>query len=73
MEKTERFESALYGVAPRIRAALKALPVTVKGSAEEIRLRAGLPVALTVSGETVFIRENGQTSFIITRDLLRAQ
>ena len=70
MDKTERFESVLYGVAPRIRAVLEKLPVTVKSNAEEIRLRAGLPVALTVCGETVFIRTSGQTSFIITRDLL---
>lgn len=73
MDKTERFESVLYGVAPRIREVLRGLPVTVKGNAEEIRLRAGLPVALTVGGETVFIRTSGQTSFIITRDLLKAE
>lgn len=72
MDKTERFESVLYGVSPRIRAVLRRLPVTVKSNAEEIRLRAGLPVALTVCGETVFIRTSGQTSFIITRDLLKA-
>ena len=73
MDKTERFESVLYGVAPRIREALCGLPKTVKENVEEIRLRAGLPVALTVGGETVFIRASGQTSFIITRDLLRAE
>ena len=73
MEKTKRFESVLYGVAPRIRSVLSLLPATVKESTEEIRLRAGLPVALTVGGETVFIRESGQTSFIITRDLLKAE
>lgn len=72
MDKTDRFESVLYGVAPKIREVIRKLPVTVKQNAEEIRLRAGLPVALTVAGETVFIRSNGQTSFIITRDLLKA-
>ena len=70
MDKTERFQSELNGVAPRIRAVLGKLPVTIKSNAEEIRLRAGLPLALTVCGETVFIRTSGQTSFIITRDLL---
>ena len=73
MEKTKRFESVLYGVAPRIRSVLCELPVTIRENAEEIRLRTGLPVALTVGGETVFMRENGQTSFIITRDLLKAE
>lgn len=72
MQKTERFDSALYGVAPRIRQALERLSATVRENAEEIRLRTGLPVALTVSGETVFVQENGQISFIITRDLLKA-
>lgn len=73
MNKTERFESVLYGIAPRIRKVLYELPATVKGNAEEIRLRAGLPVALTVGGETVFIRTSGQTSFIITHDLLKSE
>ncbi|MGN0450844.1 MAG: stage III sporulation protein AA [Acutalibacteraceae bacterium] len=73
MEKTERFEGVLYGVAPRIRRVLEGISATVKANTEEIRLRAGLPVALTVGGETVFVRENGQTSFIITRDLFRAE
>ena len=73
MEKTKSFESVLYGVAPRIRSVLSLLPAAVKENTEEIRLRAGLPVALTVGGETVFMRENGQTSFIITRDLLKSE
>ena len=73
MDKTERFESVLYGVSPTIRSVLEKLPKTVKGNAEEIRLRAGLPVALTVGGETVFIRTSGEISFIITRDLLKAE
>ena len=73
MENNERFESALYGVNRRIRSVLEQIPAVVKGSAEEIRLRCGLPVALTVSGETVFVLENGQTSFCITRDLLKAE
>ena len=73
MDKTERFESVLYGVSPKIRSVLEKLPKTVKGNAEEIRLRAGLPVALTVGGETVFIRTSGEISFIITRDLLKAE
>lgn len=72
MENTQRFESVLYGVAPRIRGVLKKIPNTVKSNAEEIRIRLGLPVAVTVSGETVFVREDGTTSFIITTDLLRA-
>lgn len=73
MKKTERFESVLYGISPKIKSVLERLSDTVKENAEEIRIRAGLPVALTVGGESVFVRENGQTSFIITKDLLKAE
>lgn len=72
MENTERFDSALYGIAGNIRSVLERLPNTVKSSTEEIRLRRGLPVALTVGGETVFVMKNGQISFHIGRELLRA-
>ena len=73
IQKSKKFESALYGVSEEIRQVLLRLPDVVKQNAEEIRLRCGLPVALTVAGETVFVLKNGQTSFCITRDLLKAQ
>lgn len=73
MDNNQRFESVLYGISPRIRRSLSRLSPTVKFNCEEIRLRCGLPVALTVGGETVFIKENGQTCFYITNDLLRAE
>ncbi len=72
MENVQRFESASRYVSENIRKILNRLPATVKANAEEIRLRAGLPVALTVGGETVFVLENGRTSFCVTRDLLKA-
>jgi len=62
IQKTKKFESALYGVCENIRGVLLRLPDIVKQNAEEIRLRCGLPVALTVAGETVFVLRNGQTS-----------
>ncbi len=71
MEKEKRFDNALYGVSPKIRNVLEKLPGRVKESTEEIRLRAGLPVALTVGGDTVFVLENGQISFCLTRGLLK--
>ena len=58
MEKEKRFDNALYGVSPKIRNVLEKLPGRVKESTEEIRLRAGLPVALTVGGDTVFVLAN---------------
>ena len=39
MENKGKFESALYGVAPRLRRTLEKLPAVVKRNAEEIRLR----------------------------------
>ena len=73
MENKGKFESALYGVAPRLRRTLEKLPAVVKRNAEEIRLRCDLPVALTVGGETVFVSENGQTSFSFVSNALRAE
>lgn len=73
MNGTQNFESALYGVAPRIRHALEFLPDEIKIRVEEIRLRSGKPVALTVRGEPLFVLERGETSGIITRDLLVAE
>lgn len=73
IQKTKKFESALYGVCENIRGVLLRLPDIVKQNAEEIRLRCGLPVALTIAGETVFVLRNGQTSFCITRELLKAE
>lgn len=72
MKNKERFENALFGVSVRIRGILSRLPDAVKQSAEEIRLREGLPIAVTVAGETVFVRENGQTQFYISIDLPKA-
>ena len=73
MGSKKRFDDALYGVSPAIRSVLERLPDKVKESAEEIRLRTGLPVALTVGGDTVFVLENGQISFCLTRGLLRTE
>ncbi len=70
---TNSFESALYGVCPEIREILTKLSPTVKSNAEEIRLRLGLPLALTVAGDTVFVRKNGETVFYCEPDLPRLQ
>ncbi len=69
MNNSQRFELALYGTCERIRSILQNLPKTVKETAEEIRLRKGLPIALTVSGETVFVKADGQICFGFNYDL----
>lgn len=73
MERKKRFEDSLSGVGIKIRGVLEKLPDKVKESTEEIRLRTGLPVALTVGGDTVFVLESGQISFCLTRGLLKAE
>ncbi len=73
MKNTERFLEVLYAVPPRIKQVLLKLSPVVQSNCEEIRIRTGLPVCLTVNGETVFVRENGQTQFYITNDLLKAE
>lgn len=72
MNNIEKFDSALYGVSDRIKHTLQKLSDTVKSNVQEIRIRNSLPVALTVSGETVFIKPNGQTVFSADGDLLTA-
>lgn len=72
MDNNMRFSAALYGVGERIRGILEKLPQTVKTNTEEIRLRAGLPITLTVNGDTVFVEQNGKVSFSLKGDLPRA-
>lgn len=69
MERVSNFDSALYGVGQRVKEILDKIPQKVKLNTEEIRLRTGSPLALTVSGDTVFVRESGEICFFITSDL----
>ena len=72
MTNAERFESALYGVAPGIRFSLMGISEKYKAEIEEIRLRNGLPVALTVAGESAFVLPEGRLTRYMSRDLLKA-
>ncbi len=71
MTDNKRFESVLYAISPNVKSVLEKLSPTVKSNTSEIRLRAGLPLALTVGSETVFVRENGQTQFFLSNDLFK--
>lgn len=68
----KRFDFALYSVGQNLRSILTKLDSTVKEKTEEIRLRKGSPIALNVAGKTVFVRENGQVSYYMSRDLPKA-
>lgn len=61
-----QFDSVLYAFTPRIKALLRGLPDSIKLRAEEIRIRANMPLALTLSGNTVFVDENSQISPFVT-------
>ncbi len=73
MENQKQFNDVLYAFPDRISKILRGLSSCVKQNTSEIRLRAGLPLALTVKGETVFVRENSTTQFFISTDLLKAE
>ena len=66
---SERFENILWGIDGEIRETLYKLSTVTKQNTQEIRLRQGLPLAITVLGETVFVKRNGQTSFFPQKDL----
>ena len=69
MNNSERFDTALYAVGENVSQYLIKLSDTVKANCEEIRLRKGLPIALTVAGETAFVKKSGQVCFNLCADL----
>ena len=69
MENERRFFNTLYAFGERISDILGKLPATLKNNTEEIRLRKGLPLAVTVNGDTVFLKANGGISFDFKDDL----
>lgn len=71
MQEDKRFEGVMYALSERIQKTLRLLSPTIKANTCEIRMRTGLPLALTVGSETVFIRENGQTQFFMSPDLVK--
>ncbi len=68
---TNSFEAVLYAVTPEIRGVLNKLSPTVKSNAEEIRLRAGLPLALTVAGDIVFVDKDSKLYFNYVPNLFK--
>ena len=64
----ERFDRALYAVCDRVKAVLEKLPQECKKSVEEIRLRVGKPVCLTVGGKNWYLTDKGLISAVIQSD-----
>ncbi len=69
MHEDKNFGAVLYAVSDRVREILQRLSPTVKANTCEIRMRAGLPLALTVGSETVFVTNSGQTQFFLSNNL----
>lgn len=67
-----RFENLTNYFPKRIKDALKKIPDELKFSAEEIRLRAGRPLAVTICGTQFFILKNG-TSIMPAGDMIITQ
>ena len=73
MKTKERFDLSLYGIGENLRKCLSNLPETVKDNVQEIRLRVGLPVALTVAGDVVYVREDGSVCFYLNESLKKVK
>lgn len=66
------FDNAILQVADRIKRVLQFIPDDTKKSCEEIRLRAGLPVCLTVDGAVMFVCENSSVTDTLPKNCLVA-
>lgn len=62
MNNTERFEEVLYAVCGRIRDTLQKIPPEYKQKTDEIRLRTGKPLVLTIDGKACYLNSDGKIS-----------
>ena len=60
--RASRFEQAVSGLCPDIQKLLSQVPLSIKQTAFEIRLRVGAPIALTCPGHTWFVDEQSRLS-----------
>ena len=72
MNGSKNFDGVLYGIGENIRRTLEFLPDKVKCKVQEIRLRTGLPVCLTVGGKTYFVKKDGTVCDYINADILKS-
>lgn len=66
------FDTAILRIADKIQRTLFFLPENIKQSVEEIRLRAGLPVCLTVAGRVLFVCKDSTVTDVFTNNCLIA-
>ncbi len=61
---SERFMSALYPFEGQLLRVLSSLPEKVKANTEEIRVRAGKPLILTLGGAPMWVSQSGEVSYL---------
>ena len=66
------FDNAILQIADNLKRTLTFIPQKVKQKCEEIRLRAGLPVCLTVGGKVLFVCRNSTVCDVLPQNALTA-
>ncbi len=70
MGKEKGFNNVIFYISNRIRRILQFLPDDIKSQVQEIRLRANLPVCLTIGGKTLFVGDDSAVSYTPSRAVL---
>lgn len=66
------FDNAILQIADNLKRPLSFIPQEVKQKCEEIRLRVGLPVCLTVGGSVLFVCQNSTVCDVFPQNALTA-
>lgn len=66
------FDNAILRIADKIKRTLQFIPDNIKKQCEEIRLRQGLPVCLTVGGRVMFVCNNSDVSQFLPQNCIIA-
>lgn len=66
----KRFDSALYGVCPSLAKILSSLEKDIKERVQEIRLRSGKPLALTMDSECFYVTKNAKVQTEVDTSLV---
>lgn len=66
------FDNAMFRISDGVKRTLQFIPNDIKKRCEEIRLRVGLPICLTVGGSVLFVLKNSMVSSVLSTDCLIA-
>ena len=67
------FDRAILSLSDNLKRTFEFIPQDIKQKCEEIRLRAGLPVCITVRGRTFFIEKDGSVTDVLQKNALKAE